>query len=142
MADLRTTKGMMNASCRAPCQKAGLVSSDESLKKINRLYDGIIVIHQFTSYKDASRSRWSSRRTVNAFRYRHTTNSIHSLQYFLRAALSSMFFSRLILGGLCILPAAFTLPHDTAHQPEMNTLSNYYTLPSTSLMTTSSMPSR
>jgi len=39
-----------------------------------------------------------------------------------------MFFSRLILGGLCVLPAAFTLPHDAAHQPEMNTLSNYYTL--------------
>ena len=39
-----------------------------------------------------------------------------------------MFFSRLILGGPYVLPAAFTLPHDTAHQPEMNTLSNYYTL--------------
>lgn len=39
-----------------------------------------------------------------------------------------MFFSRLILGGPYVLAAAFTLPHDTAHQPEMNTLSNYYTL--------------
>ena len=39
-----------------------------------------------------------------------------------------MFFSRLILGGLYVRPAAVTLPHDTTHQPEINTLSNYYTL--------------
>ena len=38
-----------------------------------------------------------------------------------------MFFSRLILRGLCIPPAAFTLPHHTAHQLEMNTLPNYCT---------------
>jgi hypothetical protein len=39
-----------------------------------------------------------------------------------------MFFSGLILRGLCVLPAAFTLPHDKERQPEMNTLSTYYTL--------------
>jgi len=39
-----------------------------------------------------------------------------------------MFFSRLIPGALCALPAVFSLPHDKEHQPEMNTLSSYYTL--------------
>lgn len=37
-------------------------------------------------------------------------------------------FSRLVLGGLCILPSVLTLPWGKGHQLEMDTLSSYYTL--------------